>query len=120
MHPFLPIFSDCHSRISVCIKANAKHIKSAQKVNERMPDSFKWNKYSSQRFRKALEDINMQNKIKSFIERKFPHDESCVENACSLVGNFVLQAAGKSLNMRNSNKIKKKSKNWYDEDLYAK
>ena len=48
VHPFLPIFSDCHSKISVCIKANAKQVKSAQKVNERMPDTFKWNKYSSQ------------------------------------------------------------------------
>ena len=83
VHPFLPIFSDCHSKISVCIKANAKHAKSAQNVNEKMPDSFKWNKYSSQRFRKALEDIDMQNKIKSLIERKFQYDEPGVENACS-------------------------------------
>ena len=120
VHPFLPIFSDCHSKISVCIKANAKHVKSAQNVNEKMPDSFKWNKYSSQRFRKALEDIDMQNKIKSFIERKFEYDEPGVENACSLFESFVLQAAGRSLNMRSSTKIKKKSKKGYDEDLYAK
>ena len=120
VHPFLPIFSDSHSKIPVCIKANAKHVKSAQKVNERMPDSFECNKYSSQRFRKALEDIDLQNII-SFIERKFQYDESGVENACSLFESFVLQAAGRSLNMRSSNKIKKNlKKKLYDQDLYVK
>ena len=50
MHPFPPLFSDCHSKISVCIKATVKHNNCVRNENNRMPDSFKWNKYSSQRF----------------------------------------------------------------------
>ena len=63
VNPFQPIFSDCHSKISVCIKASVKHVQSVQNKNKRMPDSFKWNKYSSQRFRKALEDGEIHNKL---------------------------------------------------------
>ena len=45
VHPFQPVFSDCHSKISVCIKATVKHNNCVRNENDRMPDSFKWNKY---------------------------------------------------------------------------
>ena len=107
VHPFQPVFSDCHSKISVCIKASVKQSQCLQNKNERMPDSFKWNKYSSQRFKKALEDKEIHNKIKLFIERNF--NEIDVENACELFENLVTQAATKSLNMKSSSKTSKKS-----------
>ena len=120
VHPFQPIFSDCHSKISVCIKASVKQSQCLQNKNERMPDSFKWNKYSSQRFRKALEDKEIHNKINLFMERNFNCDEIDVENACELFENLVTQAATKSLNMKSSSKLRKKSHKWYDEELYVK
>ena len=63
VHPFQPVFSDCHSKISVCIKAIVKHSNCVWNENDHMPDNFKLNKYSSQRFRQALEDKEIQNKI---------------------------------------------------------
>ena len=120
VNPFQPIFSDCHSKISVCIKASVKHVQSVQIKNKRMPDSFKWNKYSSQRFRKALEDGEIHNKLNLFMERSFNYDETDIENACNLFENLVLKAGTKSLNMKISTKVRKKSKKWYDEELYEK
>ena len=120
VHPFQPIFSDCHSKISVCIKASVKHNKCVQNESKRMPDSYKWNKYSSQRFRQSLEGTEMQNKIKLFMVRQFDYDETDVENACDCFEDIMLQAATKSLKMKCSAKVKKKSNKWYDEELYVK
>ena len=120
VHPFQPVFSDCHRKISVCIKATVKHNNCVRNENDRMPDSFKWNKYSSQRFRQALEDKEIQNKIKLFMEREFDYDETDVENACDYFENLVVHAATKSLKLKSSTKVKKKSNKWYDEDLYVK
>ena len=50
---FQPVFSDCHSKISVCIKASVKLSQCLQNKTERMPDSFKWNKY----FHRGLEKL---------------------------------------------------------------
>ena len=41
-----------------------------------MPDSFKWNKNSSERFIKALEAKEISNKINLFMERKFNCNET--------------------------------------------
>ena len=46
VHLFQPLFSDCHSKISVCIKASLKHNHGLRNETKRMPDNFKWNKYS--------------------------------------------------------------------------
>ena len=35
VHPFQPIFSDCHSKITVCIKASVKHRQCLQNKNQR-------------------------------------------------------------------------------------
>ena len=120
VHPFQPIFSDCHSKISVCIKASVKHRQCIQNKNEHMPNSFKWNINSSERFIKALEAREISNKINLFMERKFNCNETDVQNACDLFEKFVLQAATKSLIIKRSNKVKKKCNKWYDEELYVK
>ena len=83
MHSFQPLFSDCHSKISVCIKASLKHNHGLRNETEKMPDSFKWNKYSSKRFIQSLKDKEINDKINLFIERKFDYSETDVENACS-------------------------------------
>ena len=83
-------------------------------------DSFKWNKNSSQRFRKALEDGEIHKKLNLSMERSFNYDETDVENACNLIENLVLKAATKILNMKSSTKVRKKSKKCYDEKLYVK
>ena len=98
----------------------SKHNNCVWNENYCMPDSFKWNKYSSQRFRQALEVKEIQNKIKLFMEREFDYDETDVENACDYFENLVVQAATKSLKQKSSTKVKKRSNKWYDEDLYVK
>ena len=82
VHQFQPLLSDCHSKISACIKASVKHRPCSLNENEQMPDSFKWNKYSSERFRKALDDREIHNKINQLMETKFCCDEVDIENAC--------------------------------------
>ena len=47
--------------------------------------------FFTQRFRKALEDGEIHNKINSFMERKFNRDEIDVENAYELFENLVTQ-----------------------------
>ena len=98
----------------------SKHNNCVWNENDRMPDSFKWNKYSSQRFRQALEDKEIQNKIKLFMEREFGYEETDLENACDNFESLVVQAATKSLKLKSSTKVKKRSNKWYDEDLYVK
>ena len=60
------------------------------------------------------------NGIKLFMEREFDYDETDVENACDYFENLVVHAATKSLKLKSSTKVKKKSNKWYDEDLYVK
>ena len=68
-HPFLPIFSDCHSKISMSFKA--PYVKeSKQNINKKMPATFKWNKVSSEKIINALQDKDMSNKIRLFMEKK--------------------------------------------------
>ena len=69
VHQFQSLLSDCHSKKSACIKASIKHRTCSMKENEQMPDSFKRNKYSSERFTKALADGEIHNKINHYMER---------------------------------------------------
>ena len=44
-----------------------------------------------------------------------------MKNACSCFENLWLKAASKSINLtKSSTKIKKKSNEWYDDELYVK
>ena len=54
------------------------------------------------------------------MERKIDCDEIDVENACELFENIVTQAATKSINIKSSSKMNKKSHKWYDEELHVK
>lgn len=120
VHPFMPLFSDCHSKISVSIKSSVINKQSLNNKNEKMPDSFKWNKYSSAKFKKAIEDKEITNKIKEFINSKFSTTETEVNRACNLFEGIILDVAKKSLKYKNVTKYKKKHNKWFDEDLFVK
>ena len=120
MHQFQPLLSDCQSKISACIKASVKHRRCSLEENEQMPDGFKWNKYSSERFRKALGDRIIHNKINHFMNRQFSCDKVDIENACDFIENLVLQAPTKTLKIKSSTKVKKNKQTWYNEEPYIK
>ena len=106
MHQFQPLLSDWHSKISACIKASVKHRRCSLEENKQMPDSFKWNKYSSERFRKVLCDREIHNNINHFMEGQFSCDEVDMKNACDSIENLALQAATKNLKFK-AQKVKK-------------
>ena len=116
---FIPMFLDCHSKVSVSLKASFKR-DILHNRNKKMPDCFKWNKFSSEKFKNALHDKEISQKIKSFMDNKFDTQETDINDACSLFEDIVLDTAKKCLTRKTSMKSKKKSNKWYDEDLFIK
>ena len=82
-----------------------------------MPDTFKCNKYSSQRFRKALEDKEIHCKINLFMERNFKCDEKMLKVHVNYLRNLYIRLLQKSFNTKTSPKMRRKSHKWYDEEL---
>ena len=119
VHPFLPIFSDCQSKISMSFKTSYVK-KSKQNINKKMSATFKWNKVSSEKFINALQDKDMSNKIRLFMEKNHGSQEIDIDQACNVFEEIILDAAKRCLTMKNINKSKKKVNKWYDEDLYVK
>lgn len=74
IHPFKPTFSDCHSKISLNLKA--AYTKCApQNLTENMPLPFKWTKCSPEMFQKALICPSISRKIESFLNNTFSSNE---------------------------------------------
>ncbi|MCU7801461.1 MAG: endonuclease/exonuclease/phosphatase family protein [gamma proteobacterium symbiont of Lucinoma myriamae] len=120
VHPFKPLFSDCHSKLSLNLKASFKHTV-YKNTEENMPQSYKWTKYSPGKFEKALKDKAISNKIKSFLNTTFDVQETCINQACDVFDDIVISAANLSLTKRKPSKSNvSKCKKWYDEDLYSK
>ena len=76
--------------------------------NKKMPDCFKWNKFSSDKFKNALHDKEISQKIKAFMDNKFDTQQTDVNDACSLFEDIVLDTAKKCLTRKTSMKSKKK------------
>lgn len=119
VHPFLPLFSDCRSKVSVTLKATFTREISHDR-NTHMPGVFKWNKFSSEFFLHVLQRKETSDKVASFMNKEFDTHETDIDNACSLFEDIIQDAAQKSLTRKTPSKSKKMNKKWYDEDLHVK
>ena len=72
VHSCIPVLSDClHSKVSVFFLNSSFMRDILHNRNTKMPDCFKWNKFSSEKFKNALHDKEISQKIKSFMDNKF-------------------------------------------------
>lgn len=120
VHQFQPLYSDCHSKVSLSIKASYKPQLSSGK-GQKMPISFKWNKYSPEKFQKALKERDTVTKIDYFLQTQFDLDEKGIDSACNIFEDIVINVADKCLSRKkHKNKTNSQNKKWYDEELYLK
>ena len=70
LHPFKPMFSDCHSKISLNLKASFTNNTSFN-LTEEMPATFKWTKGSTELFQTALTSQSVSYQIEPFLNNEF-------------------------------------------------
>ena len=120
VHEFKPLFSDCHCKISFSIKASFQQ-NTYLRNNEKMPKQFKWNKYSAEKFKRALNNQDIVFKIKSFLSTEFDLNDNGIDSACSKFEDIIISVANQSLSKIQINSTRQnKNKKWYDEELYIK
>ena len=74
-----------------------------------MPDCFKWNKFSSEKFKNALHDKEISQKIKYFMDNKFDAQETDINDAYSMFEGIILDIANVCLTRKTSMKSKSES-----------
>ena len=86
-----------------------------------MPHQFKWSKYSTEKFKRALRNKEIVSQISSFLSTQFETDDDGIDSACSKFEDIVISVAEQSLSRKRVNCSKQhRSKKWYDEKLYIK
>ncbi|MEW8547303.1 MAG: hypothetical protein AB2693_27665, partial [Candidatus Thiodiazotropha sp.] len=120
VHPFKPMFSDCHSKISFNLKASYIN-RTPKNLTKDMPIPFQWRKCSPELFQKALECPSITSKIKSFLHINFNSDVEQVNKAANLFEEIIVSTAQLCLRRTRTSKSKTNTrKKWFDEDLYVK
>ena len=122
VHQFKPMMSDCHSKLSLNLKATyTPRAHAPINISEEMPDRFKWKLGSAEIFQSALTSPIVKNKIESFLNRKVSHTTDQVDEAAKLFEDILISAANLCLRKKGSGKSKKNyNKNWFDQELYCK
>ena len=86
---FKPLYSDCHSKISLSLKASFQP-KTFLKTGEKMSPQFKRSKYSTEKFKRALRNQEIVSQISSFLSTQFDTDDDGIDSACSKFEELLL------------------------------
>ena len=120
VHSFKPMLSDCHSKISLNLKASYTNHEPIN-LTEEMPHKFKWKIGSAELFQTALTSKVVKDKIESFLKKEISPSADQVDEAAMSFENILISAANLCLHKKGSIKSKKsKSKKWFDQELYCK
>ena len=117
---FIPLFSDCHCKISWEILAKFKNEchNTASNMTKKISINFKWKQDSSEKFQCALNLNEVQLKINQFQENsKHVSSASEINKVVSEFNDILITAANLSLSKPSSIGKRRKNKKWFDTDL---
>ena len=92
VHPCKPMFSDCHSKLSLNLKATYAN-NTPLHLLENMPAPFKWTNASPELFQVALTSPPVTCKIVSFLNNKFSSTAEHVDEAAKLFEDIIISSA---------------------------
>ena len=116
VHPFHGTFSDCHCKISMTLMLPHLPEIPSGKMHA-IPSGFVWNRSSSDRFRRALQEPLTKLNLETIGET--PSSQEDIEELVLKFEDAMLCAAQSSLKVKTVKK-KQQHKKWYDVELYVK
>ena len=120
VHPFKPMFSYCHSKISPNLNATYAN-NTPLNLLENTPAPFKWTNASPELLQAALTSTPISCKIKSFLNNKFSSTAEHVDEAAKLFEDIIISSAHLCLHRKKPRRYKNStSKKWFEEELYVK
>lgn len=121
---FIPILSDCHSKLSFLLLASyPKYYENNDDNTTLFPGRYVWTDLSKVKFQDALCHPSTKSIISNFMKNNFQSEE--VDKAAHEFKDILLNAGNLSLKIKRpkhkrKQNINKKQKKWYDQDLFNK